>query len=263
MASYRFAFALLALVACGGKIDPNAEPTRTRVVGTTTSSSGGSSGNASSSGASGSSGTDSNGSCYSSALVPFTADFEDGAIGDGFTVNSPSAFSIEWDEPIDGSASLRVKPNSASFIARKVKSVCAARLQFTLRGSADFVKSGGNLARIDGGSRRFTLVLQPGGGLAMQEEIYATSALGASVGAAIGEIFPEDPTTITLDIDLASQKVTYGFYSAKGAGPSVVTNMIAQKTATPPAITSVELGTTPGIASSPQGLYWLDDIEIQ
>ncbi|MFO0734494.1 MAG: hypothetical protein U0270_01375 [Labilithrix sp.] len=260
MSPYRFAFALLTLVACGGKIDPNAEPTRTRVVGTTTSSSGGSSGNTSSSG---SSGTGSNGSCYSSALVPFTADFEDGAIGDGFTVNSPSAFSIEWEEPIDGSASLRVKPNAASFIARKVKSVCAARLQFTLRASNDFLKGGGNLARIDGGSRRFTLMLQPGGGLAMHEEIYTTSALGDVVFTSIGDVHPEDPTTITLDVDLAAQKVTYGFYSAMGAGPSVVVNMIAQETATPPAITSVELGTTPGIASGPQGLYWLDDIEIQ
>ena len=90
-----------------------------------------------------------------------------------------------------------MKPNAASFIARKVKSVCAARLQFTLRASNDFLKGGGNLARIDGGSRRFTLMLQPGGGLAMHEEIYTTSALGDVVFTSIGDVHPEDPTTIT------------------------------------------------------------------
>lgn len=254
--SRRLAFVLVVLAACGGKIDLNAEPTRTRQVGTVTSSSGG--GASSSSPPNG--GADI--SCYASALIPFEADFEGGAIGDDFTVNSPSAFSIEWDEPISGSASLRVKPSASSYLARRVKGVCAARLQFTLRASADFVKGGGHLARIDAGSRRFSIVMSPGGSLGVEEAITGTNASGGAGGAPIGDILADDPTLITLDVDLSAEKLTYGFSSSHGAAPTVVVSMIQAEPASPPAITSIELGSTPG-SWSPQGLYWLDDIEIQ
>lgn len=263
MSPYRLALGLVLVVAaCGGKIDPNAtERTATRQVGTGnggTSSSSGSSGVVSSSSSSGAVGP-----CASGTLIPFQEDFEDGVIGDGFTVNSPSAFSIEWDEPISGSASLRVKPNKASYIARKVKSACAARLQFTLRASEDFLKSGGTIARVDAGSRKFTLSVLSGGAMNYYEEVTSTTGAGGGGGpGAFGNVFPDDPTVIVLDVDLPNAKVTFGFKSAKAPGPTQVIDMAPLPPQPPPAITSIELGSTPGIASDPQGLYFLDDIAI-
>lgn len=263
MSPYRFAFvAVLVSVACGGKIDPNAsEKTSTRQVGT---GNGGSSSSSSSSGVVGTppSKGGGGGPCSGAGLIPFEEDFEDGVIGDGFTVNSPSAFSIEWDEPINGSASLRVKPNKASYLSRKVKSACAARLQFTLRGSEDFIKSGGTIARIDAGSRKFTLSIVPGGALSYYEEVTSPGAGGGGGPGALGNVFAEDPTVFVLDVDLSSSKVTLGFKSMKSPGPTKVFDMAPLPPEPPPAITSIELGTTPGVASDPQGLYFLDDISI-
>jgi hypothetical protein len=261
MAPPRYVFAAsLVFLACGGKIDLNAtERTETRRVGTVAGSSGGSSSGGTSSSSSSSGAV---GSCNGSGLAPFDLDFEDGTIGDGFTINTPSAFSIEWDEPIHGSASLRVKPSAASYLARKVKSVCAARLQLTLRASEDFLKSGGNLARFDAGSRRFSLVVQPGGSLNVFEEVYAGNAVGGNSRPPLGNLFPNDPTTVVFDVDLTTSKLTTGFKSQKGAAPTEVSDLNPLAAEPPPAITSIEIGSTPGIASSPEGLYWVDDISI-
>ena len=262
MSLYRYAFVVcLVSVACGGKLDPNAtERTATRQVGTGNGkvSSSSSSGDVSSS----SSGGASTGPCNGSGLIPFDQDFEDGSIGDGFNVNSPSAFSIEWDEPINGSASLRVKPNPASFIERKLKGVCAARLQFTLRASSDFLKSGGTLARFDAGTLKVNLSVTPGGQLSIFEEVRSGQAAGGGGPPALGSLFADDPTTIVLDVDLSTLKLTVGFKSQKGSAPTIVEDLGVLAPMPAPSITSISIGTVPGIVSNPQGLYYLDDISI-
>jgi hypothetical protein len=258
MSLYRSAFAAsLVLLACGGKIDPNAtEKTATRRVGTVAGSSDGSSSGATSS----SSSSGAVGACDAGGLLPFEADFEDGAIDDDFTVNSPSAFSIEWDRPISGAASLRVKPNLASFLARKAKSVCAARLQFTLRASADFLSTGSHIARINAGSRKFSIFVGSGN-IFLLEEIASTQAMGLGSGPSYGQVIPDDPTTFMLDVDLNASKVTFGVKSSR-AGDTRILDMAAFPLESPAAITSIEIGTTPGGQSHPEGLYWVDDISI-
>jgi hypothetical protein len=254
MSPYRFAFTLLLVTACGGKIDPTAiDETATRQVGTAGGSSSGAPSSSSSSGAP-------TGAC-TTGLIPFEADFEDGVIGDQFTVNSPSAFSIEWEEPISGSASLRVKPNQASYIARKIPNACAARLEFTLRASDDFLRVGSQIARINAGSRRFSISVGPGG-VFLLEEVTGAEASGAGGGAPFGSVFADDPTTFVLDVDLDAKKTTFGFKSPKGASRTRVIDMIDIPLASTPAITSIEIGTTPGIQADPRGLYWIDDIAI-
>jgi hypothetical protein len=148
-------------------------------------------------------------------------------------------------------------------MARQVKSVCAARLQFTVRASDDFLKTGSTLARIDAGSRRVTLSILAGGSLNLYEEVYSSNGSGGGGGGPYGTIFPNDPTTIFIDVDLPSSKLTLGVKSPKVPGETKVIDMIALPPDVAPAITSIELGTTPpGTAVDPQGLYWLDDISI-
>jgi hypothetical protein len=264
MAPHRYAFAAsLVFLACGGKIDLDAtEKTATRRVGTVAGTSGGSSSGAtSSSSSSSSSSSGAIGSCDGSGLIPFDADFESGAFDDDFTVNSPSAFSIDWEQPISGSASLRVEPNLASYIARKTKSVCAARLQFTLRATADFLSTGSHIARINAGSRRFS-IFAGSGNVFLLEEIESMQGGGIGSGPSYGAVIPGDPTTFMLDVDLNAKKVTFGVKSRNLAGETHVLDMAGFPLASPPAITSIEIGTTPGGVSRPEGLYWVDDISI-
>lgn len=259
--------AMLALAACGGQVDPNATgETSTRQVGTpnelqnpspvvvppSSSSSGGV--------------APVNAGTCGGVMIGWGDDFEDGTINAGFTVNTPSAFEVDYDDPITGSASLKVEPTRASYIAHKTPNVCSTAIRFAFRGSSDFIASGGNLARIDAGSRRFTISVAPGGAVSILQEVYTTGAAGMAYPPPFGTLQADVPTIVALYVDLANEQLETGLNTnpSRWDTPPVKGPMVPATGGlqTPPAISSIEFGSTPGIDSNPQGLYWIDDIEI-
>lgn len=192
--------------------------------------------------------------------------YEDGTISSDFTVNTPSAFEVDYDDPISGSASLKVEPTPASYIAHKTPNVCTASIRFDIRASSDFIASGGNLSRINAGSRRFTINVAPGGGISIVEELYTKGAAGIGYPPPFGMLNADVKTTIVLYVDLTNEQFEAGMNTNPSSwnGPSVKSTMrqAPDGLQSPPAISSIEFGTTPGIASNPRGVYWIDDLEL-
>jgi hypothetical protein len=250
MSLYRLAL-VAALLGCGGQIDPNAsDQTKTRTNTDTKPSAPTHSGSTLDSLA-----------CNGSGIVPFEADFEDGNIPADFTVNTPSAFDVDYDSPLEGNASLLIEPTRASFVAMPIKNACAARLQFTLRADARFLAAGSNVARINAGSRRFTIFVGPGG-VFLLEEVSAKDAVGMGSGPPLGVVKAEEAMEMSLDVDLRSKKATFGMKSASGVSVSTIIDMAKVTLSNPAAITSAEIGTTPGVQATPEGRYWVDQIYI-
>lgn len=248
---YHLALASALLLGCGGKIDLSS--------GAASSSSG--SGSSSSSSSSSSSGSATGEKCRAGGIISFRSDFEDGVIGEEFKVNSPSAFSVDFDDVIAGSASLRVKPNKASYISRELPGVCAVRLAFKARLSPEFLAKDGNLARINAVSYRFTVFVE--GGALRLRSAYADRSDGTVATTILGIVTADDTLSIVLDVDLTALKTTFTLSSTHGSPIGEVGDIPAPAFgSSPPAIRAVELGSVPGYPTDPAGTYVLDDIQM-
>jgi hypothetical protein len=204
----------------------------------------------------------SSGTACHGVVDPLTATFDDDgrALGDMFTVSNSFAFSYETNAPIAGSASLKVTPDDKSLLTRKTNNACAVNLTFKIRASKETIDSGGVIARIEGGSRQFTIMIGEDGAIVMVETVLGAHSANTSHSAGAG-LVADQTSTISLDVDFTSLKLTFG---------NEVSSMLYPDRATdsPPAVTAIELGTASEGAggvmfTAPRGTYWLDDISIE
>lgn len=268
MLRHCWASLLAVTVACGGQIDPTAidktntgqtgfdgdEETKTPSVPTASPP--------------GSGPTAPGGVGCNGTAIPFKEGFENG-LGDRFKFTSKTSYSLEYDGPIDGLQSLRVKSGPAVYMTHPMASACSASVTFTIRASAETVKSGMVLANLDAGSREVSISMTAGDGtISMFQTAKLKDAIGGGGGGPIFKttIVPDVPTTISLTVDLTTRKMTATIGTALSSQPPELYEqelMGGGEEMEPPAFKTLAIGNGPTGVPSATGLYILDSIVVQ
>ena len=186
--------------------------------------------------------------------------FEDG-LDPSWVATDPSSFRIDHDEPIAGSASLRIsyKQNDAHLTIEQ-PDACATRIAFTLR--TRLLASGITLARIVAGDGSWFHVRLDGCALSVAEEIRSDSAAGLGASGQGWPVPDDSPVRVVITLDLRSKSLTTAVAPLGEPLPAPQSMGVRGDPSGAGAIRAIELGAAPGVMSPGVGAVWIDDLVI-
>jgi hypothetical protein len=174
-----------------------------------------------------------------------------------------TAFAIDQKRPISGSGSLRASfkgvSNANSFLTVRLPAVCAIKLSFNVRFDAEFSKSSATFLRVTTEQALYHFRVEGGSIAFASTGIRAEAAYMTGLGA-LKPAIADVPTNITFSLDVTKKQleiVTEGDPSGTRVSPTAPNGWAVG------AITSIEIGTAPDVASTANGSFWLDDFIVQ
>lgn len=248
------ALVVLIASACGGAVDKDASSsssggsTTTPPSGSSTSSTGGVT-----------TPTPAAGACAASLPTPVIEDF-DQSLNPTWGSTNVTAFAIDQKRPITGTGSLRGTfkgaNNANSFLTVRLPAVCAIKLSFNVRFDAEFAKSSATFLRVTT-EKTFFHFRVDNGAIMFAHTMGSVNLNGFALKPAI----PEAETNIAFSLDVTKRQ--YELVTEGDPSSSTRTGQTSPDGSTAGAITSIEIGTAPDIASAAMGSFWLDDFIVQ